>query len=110
MKLEAYLLALKLAEDRGLGGGYRRLTEGGTLVIADAWDALTLLWAWLDTDKPIPFSEADLRHELGCFPLSDDQTVAYIDTCEVEYMLSGKCRHIRTEGIAAKGDRSLAQM
>jgi hypothetical protein len=110
MKLEAFLLALKVAEARRLGGGYRRLTEDGTLVIADAWDAISLLWAWLDTDKPMLFSEADLRQELGCYPLNDDQTIAYIDTCEVEYMLSGSCPHIRAEGIVDKSDdAALAQ-
>jgi hypothetical protein len=96
VSLEAYLLALKLAEDRGLcAATYRRLVENGALVIAGAWDALILLWVWLDTDKPMPFNEADLRRELGCYPLNDDETIAYIDTCEVEYMLSGSCSHTK---------------
>lgn len=101
MNLEAFLLALKVAEALGLGGGYRRLTEDGTLVIAEAWDTFTLLWIYLGTTKPLPFSEADLRQELGCYSFNDDGSVVFIDACEVEYLFSGYCQHTRAERIAA---------
>jgi hypothetical protein len=97
--LASFFLALKVAEDRGLT---KPAYLGGELHIERAWNGVALLWAWLDTDQPLPFHWAWLRGELGSsYEMNSDRTIAYIDTCEVEYLTMGYCRHTTAEQIAA---------
>jgi hypothetical protein len=88
--LGSFLSALKVAEDRG----FVKPHLAGEVNIEQAWDAVALLWAWLDTSRPLPFHWAWLRGEIGSsYEMNSDQTIAYVDTCEIEYLISGSCRH-----------------
>jgi hypothetical protein len=104
MNLEAFFLALKVAEDHGLGQGvWTDLEESGLLVIEDAWSVLGALWHYLDTDQPLPFkSEWELREALRVYDMSDDGYIVYIDTCEVEYMVTGSCNHVKVVADATR--------
>ena len=98
MKLEAFFRALKVA-DPSL---FRALTRQGELPITYAWYVVANLWQYLDTDKPMPFTtEAELLEALRVYELSDDEDIAYIDSCEVQYMIAGDCQHTKAEVYAA---------
>jgi hypothetical protein len=91
--LASFFLALKVAEDRGL---CMPAYLGGELHIERAWNGVVALWFWLDTDEQPPFPGLwALRRELGSYELNDDESIAYIDTCEVDYLIEGDCQHTR---------------